>query len=103
MNATFWRVGAVLALLVVALAAPAQAQNWPQRTVKFIVPFGPGAGADIGARLLAVKPQAKWGQPVVIESKPGGDGGPAAFACSFAEQSANVAAVVEALDLEPNY
>src|SRR5262245_48476497 len=74
MNLNFWRVGAVLALLVVALAMPAQAQNWPTRTVKFIVPFGPGAGADIGARLLAEKLQAKWGHPVVIENKPGGDG-----------------------------
>ena len=35
--------------------APAQAQNWPTRPVKFIVPFGPGAGADIGARLFAEK------------------------------------------------
>jgi tripartite-type tricarboxylate transporter receptor subunit TctC len=50
-----------------------QAQNWPQRPVKFIVPFGPGAGADIGARLFADKLQAKWGQPVVIENRPGGD------------------------------
>jgi tripartite-type tricarboxylate transporter receptor subunit TctC len=74
MNLIFWRGGAVLALLVAALAAPAQAQNWPTRTVKFIVPFGPGAGADIGARLFAEKLQAKWGQPVVIENKPGGDG-----------------------------
>ena len=74
MNSTFWRGGAVLALLIVAHAAPAQAQNWPTRSVKFIVPFGPGAGSDIGARLLAEKLQAKWGQPVVIENKPGGDG-----------------------------
>ena len=74
MNWDFWRIGAVLALLVVALAPPAQAQNWPTRAVRFIVPFGPGAGADIGARLFAEKLQAKWGQPVVIENKPGGDG-----------------------------
>src|SRR3981189_2407116 len=69
----FRRVAIALALLVVA-ALPAQAQNWPARAVKFIVPFGPGAGADIGARLFAEKLQAKWGQPVVIENKPGGDG-----------------------------
>jgi tripartite-type tricarboxylate transporter receptor subunit TctC len=74
MNWSFWRVAAVLALLVVMGAPPAQAQNWPTRAVKFIVPFGPGAGADIGARLFAEKLQAKWGQPVVIENKPGGDG-----------------------------
>src|ERR1041385_8632307 len=67
-----------LAVLLAAVAllagsAPAQAQSWPTRPVKFIVPFGPGAGADIGARLFAEKLTQKWGQPVVIENKPGGD------------------------------
>ena len=51
-----------------------QAQNWPTRVVRFIVPFGPGAGADIGARLFAEKLQVKWRQPVVVENKPGSDG-----------------------------
>jgi tripartite-type tricarboxylate transporter receptor subunit TctC len=60
-------------LVLLAGAASAQAQNWPTRPVKFIVPFGPGAGADIGARLFAEKLSAKWGQPVVIENRPGGD------------------------------
>src|SRR5262249_8662952 len=60
-------------LAVIAAYVPAQAQNGPSRPVKFIVPFGPGAGADIGARLFAEKLQARWGQPVVIENKPGGD------------------------------
>src|SRR5882724_9022662 len=64
---------AALALLTTALIAPAQAQNWPTRTVKFIVPFGPGAGADIGGRLFAEKLTQKWGHPVVIENRPGGD------------------------------
>jgi len=73
MHRDFWRVAIALALLVVAVPA-AEAQNWPTRVVKFIVPFGPGAGADIGARLFAEKLQAKWGQPVVVENKPGGDG-----------------------------
>lgn len=59
-----------------ALGAPPQAQaqeNWPTRTVRFIVPFGPGAGADIGARLFAERLQKVWGHPVVIENRPGGD------------------------------
>src|SRR5436190_21779328 len=73
MHRDFWRVALALALLVVAVPA-AEAQNWPTRVVKFIVPFGPGAGADIGARLFAEKLQAKWRQPVVIENKPGSDG-----------------------------
>jgi tripartite-type tricarboxylate transporter receptor subunit TctC len=65
-------IAAVIALIVCA-TAPAQAQNWPSRTVKFIIPFGAGAGADIGARLFADRLAAKWGQPVVVENRPGGD------------------------------
>jgi tripartite-type tricarboxylate transporter receptor subunit TctC len=58
-----------------SLTTQAQAQAWPQRPVKFIVPFGPGAGADIGARLLSERLQARWGgKAVVIENRPGGDG-----------------------------
>src|ERR1700709_2104356 len=64
---------AALAVLTASFIAPAQAQNWPTRTVKFIVPFGPGAGADIGGRLFAEKLTQKWGQPVIIENRPGGD------------------------------
>src|SRR3954466_12687263 len=52
---------------------PAAAQSWPQRTVRFILPLGPGSGVDIGARLIADKLAQKWGKPVVIENKPGGD------------------------------
>jgi tripartite-type tricarboxylate transporter receptor subunit TctC len=72
------------ALTAALLAAPAfiatraraqtSAQSWPQRPVKFIVPFGPGAGVDIGARLLADRLTARWGKPVVIENRPGADG-----------------------------
>lgn len=65
---------AAAALLAGASLAQAQAQAWPQRTVKFILPLGAGAGADLGARLIAEKLTAKWGQPVVVENKPGGDG-----------------------------
>ncbi len=57
-----------------ASAAPSMAQTWPQRPVKFIVPLGPGSGVDIGARLFADRLGARWGQPVVVENRPGGDG-----------------------------
>jgi tripartite-type tricarboxylate transporter receptor subunit TctC len=53
--------------------APAQTQTWPQRSVRFLVPLGPGSGVDITARLIADKLSAKWGKPVVVENKPGGD------------------------------
>ena len=55
-------------------AAPASAQTYPQRTVKFILPYGPASGVDITARLLADKLSKRWGKPVVIENRPGGDG-----------------------------
>jgi tripartite-type tricarboxylate transporter receptor subunit TctC len=67
-----------LSLLValVACSAPskAQTQAWPQRTVRFLVTLGPGSGIDIGTRLLSDRLTKKWGQPVVVENKPGGDG-----------------------------
>ncbi len=77
---TTLRAAALVAAMVagfVAAVAPAQAQtvpkDWPNRPVKFIIPFGPGAGADIGARLLIEPLQARWGKPLVIENRPGGD------------------------------
>lgn len=65
-------LGAVAAICMSA-PAPAQAQAWPQRSVRFILPLGPGSGVDIGARLIADRLSAKWGKPVVVENKPGGD------------------------------
>jgi tripartite-type tricarboxylate transporter receptor subunit TctC len=69
-------LAAVLALVVPATPAPAQAQAqaWPQRPVRFLVTLGPGSGIDIGTRLLADRLSARWGQPVVVENRPGGDG-----------------------------
>ena len=67
---------ALLGLAALALpnvSASAQTASWPTRPVRFIIPLGPGSGVDITARLVADKLSAKWGQPVVIENKPGGD------------------------------
>jgi tripartite-type tricarboxylate transporter receptor subunit TctC len=50
------------------------AQTFPTRTVRLIVPFGPASGTDITARLLADRLSARWGKPVVVENRPGGDG-----------------------------
>ena len=55
-------------------AVPAAAQAWPQRTVRFLLPLGPGSGVDVVARLLADPLSKRWGQPVVVENRPGGDG-----------------------------
>ena len=58
-----------------ALAFTAQAQPWPYKSVRFIVPFPPGGATDISARLLAQKLQETWGQTVVIENRGGAGGG----------------------------
>ena len=70
----FWTVAALLSSAAPSPAqTPAATQSWPTRPVRFIIPLGPGSGVDITARVLADKLSAKWGQPVVVENKPGGD------------------------------
>ena len=62
------------AVFAVLTPAAGHAQHWPQRTVKFVVPLGPASGTDICARLFADRLSARWGQAVVVENRPGGDG-----------------------------
>jgi tripartite-type tricarboxylate transporter receptor subunit TctC len=64
-----------LALLGLWLALPpAAAQDWPTKTVKIVVPFGPGSTPDMVARLIADRLQQTLGQTFVIENKPGASG-----------------------------
>lgn len=65
---------AILAAAEAQAQTQAQSQTWPQRAVRFILPFGAGSATDIAARLFGEKLAAKWGKPVVIENRPGGDG-----------------------------
>lgn len=62
--------------LIAALqgASGVSAETYPQRTVKFILPFGAASGTDLVARLIGDRLSKKWGKPVVIENRPGGDG-----------------------------
>jgi len=60
-------------LILLILVPPSMAQTWPQRPVKFIVTLGPGSGVDFGTRLLGDRLSKRWGQPVVVENRPGGD------------------------------
>jgi tripartite-type tricarboxylate transporter receptor subunit TctC len=68
------RLVIAFAAALVAGVASATAQTYPQRPVRFILQFGPGAGVDITARLIAEKLSARWGKAVVVENRPGGDG-----------------------------
>src|SRR5271165_81032 len=76
--AAMWRSLALLLLALVAEdmggTATAAAQAYPTRTVRFIIPFGPASASDITARLFADRLTARWGKPVVVENRPGGDG-----------------------------
>ncbi len=49
-------------------------QTYPTRAVRFILPFNPASASDITARLFADRLSARWGKPVVVENRPGGDG-----------------------------
>jgi len=63
---------ATLGLGLLAGGARAQAAPYPARTVKIIVPYAPGGGVDMLARMLGERLQRKWGQSVVVENKTGG-------------------------------
>ena len=63
---------ALMAVSAVTLVASAETK-WPSRPVRFILTLGAGSGSDIGARLLADRLSQRWGQPVIVENRPGGD------------------------------
>jgi tripartite-type tricarboxylate transporter receptor subunit TctC len=61
----------VLALAATLLATPSLAQEYPTRPIRIIVPFGAGGPADVAARLIGSAWQENFGQPIVIENRPG--------------------------------
>ncbi len=65
---------ALAAMLLVPAAAQAQASTYPDRPIRFLVPYPPGGGTDVIARIVQERFQVALGQPIVIENK-GGAGG----------------------------
>ena len=65
---------AILLLAVLAFAAPALAQTYPTRSIRFIVPFPAGGVADVTARLIGQRLGETLGQTIVIENRPGASG-----------------------------
>ena len=61
-------------LSLCALVQPARAAEYPDHTIKMVVPFAPGGGTDVLARIIAQHLNSKWGQPVVVENQPGASG-----------------------------
>jgi tripartite-type tricarboxylate transporter receptor subunit TctC len=69
MKSLFRAVGAIA--VMAACASGAQAQGWPNRPIRMVVPYTPGGYTDLMARLVSEKMSTALGQPIVIENKPG--------------------------------
>ncbi|WP_342131044.1 Bug family tripartite tricarboxylate transporter substrate binding protein [Hydrogenophaga sp. OTU3427] len=66
-----------LAAAAACLATPVLAQSpapFPSKTITLVVPFTPSSGSDIIARIIAPRLSARWGQPVIVDNKPGASG-----------------------------
>jgi tripartite-type tricarboxylate transporter receptor subunit TctC len=74
-----------LLLAVLLAVSNAWAQDWPARPVRIVVPFPPGGSADLLPRAVAEEMSKKWGQPVVVENRPGAAGNIGAEAVFRAE------------------
>jgi tripartite-type tricarboxylate transporter receptor subunit TctC len=67
-------LGTLLTSVIVISASDGRAQTYPARTITFVVPFAPGGLSDVPARVLAAEMQARIGQPLVVENRPGASG-----------------------------
>ncbi|MGE0100221.1 MAG: Bug family tripartite tricarboxylate transporter substrate binding protein [Hydrogenophaga sp.] len=67
--------GALACLLALfTIASPVKAQSWPSKPITIVVPYAPGGGTDITARLIGKRLSERLGQPVIVDNKPGANG-----------------------------
>jgi tripartite-type tricarboxylate transporter receptor subunit TctC len=75
----------LLLVLSLGLTYPVAAQDWPSKAVRIIVPFPPGGSADLMPRALTERLAERWGEPVIVENRPGAAGNIGADAVYRAE------------------
>lgn len=96
---------ATAAFTVLAVTGQAQAQTsalFPSKPVTLVVPFTPSSGSDIIARIIAPKLSARWGQPVIVENKPGASGNiGAAYAAAAAPDGHTLLMAINVLTMTP--
>jgi len=102
---------AIAVALALAGVAPVAAQEWPSRTIKLVVPFGPGGPTDVAARLVTQIVQNELGATIVVENRPGAGGATGSKSVANAEPdgytllvgTSATLAVVPALMKNPGY
>src|SRR5664279_1265272 len=74
------RLALVFAIALIAVAAngSSQAEDWPSRAIRTIIPLSPGSAADVVPRIVFDQLSAQLGQPIMVENKPGASGSIAA-------------------------
>jgi tripartite-type tricarboxylate transporter receptor subunit TctC len=75
----------MLTLAAVAAARPTHADVYPSRTIRLVIPFGPGTNSELIARLIAERLSVRFGQPVIVDNRPGAGGTLGAAAVAAAD------------------